>query len=305
MKAMKALITGIDGFTGHYMAAELSAAGYEVFGLSNKHAVTMPNVRAVFTSDLCDATTLTNIVKEVQPNVVVHLAAISFVPHGDISEIYRVNLLGSRNLLEVLSKTGHAVKSVLLASSANVYGNATAGLLDETTSPAPANDYAVSKLAMEYMAKLFMERLPIIITRPFNYTGVGQSDNFLIPKIISHVKRKAEVIELGNLDVARDFSDVRVVVQHYRKLLESSDSRGETFNICSGQAYTLNQVLDMVREISSHSFDVKINPDFVRTNEVKTLMGNPVKLHAHVGSVTEASLFETLQWMLLHADGFQ
>jgi nucleoside-diphosphate-sugar epimerase len=295
---MKAFITGIDGFTGRYMAAELVQAGYDVFGLSPKQNVSMPNVRSVFACDLCDSVSLTNIVKEIQPDVVVHLAAISFVQHGDASEIYRVNLIGTRNLLDVLSRTCKSIKSVLIASSANVYGNTTGGSLDETTFAAPCNDYAVSKLAMEYMAKLFMDRLPIIITRPFNYTGVGQADNFLLPKIVSHVCRKADVIELGNIDVARDFSDVRVVVQYYRRLLESTNLQGETFNICSGQAYTLNQILSMIKEISSHAFEVNINPAFVRASEVKTLIGNPAKLHAQVGSITDISLIDTLKWML-------
>lgn len=284
------------------MAAELCQVGYEVVGLSRKQPEKNTlNVPAVYACDLCDSVSLTRLVKEIQPNIVIHLAAISFVPHGDVAEIYRVNLIGSRNLLEALSQTCKSIKAVLIASSASVYGNATGGLLDESTVPAPCNDYAVSKLAMEYAAKLFMDRLPILISRPFNYTGVGHAEHFLLPKIVRHVQRGASVIELGNLDVARDFSDVRVVVQYYRRLIESIDSgnlRGEIFNICSGRAYTLEHILATIKEISDHCFDIKINPAFQRVNEVKVLIGNPNKLHAQVGSVNDITLVDTLRWML-------
>lgn len=296
---LKAFITGVDGFTGRYLAAELHRAGYEVYGLVHTpRTEAIPGVRAVYACDLCDSAGLSRIIEEVRPDVVAHLAAIAFVAHGDIEAIYRTNVVGSRNLLEALSKSGLPLRAVLVASSANVYGNATEGMLDETAPPAPANDYAVSKLSMEYMARLYKDRLPLTIVRPFNYTGVGQSESFLLPKIVNHVRRRAPVIELGNLEVARDFSDVRTVVNYYRLLLESPAAKGQTFNVCSGKAYTLQEVLTMVRSLSNHSFEVRVNPAFVRQNEVKILIGSRARLEATVGGVPDIPLIETLRAML-------
>jgi GDP-6-deoxy-D-talose 4-dehydrogenase len=299
----KVLITGADGFTGRYLAAELHAAGYEVHGLVHKAGTgSVAGVSALHVADLSDAARLTAVVQEVQPHQVAHLAAIAFVAHGDVDAIYRTNLVGTRHLLEALVQSKAPLDAVLLASSANVYGNSLGGILDEATLPAPANDYAVSKLAMEYVAKLYAERLPIVIARPFNYTGVGQAESFLLPKIVNHVRRRAPLIELGNLDVARDFSDVRNVVQAYMRLLEAPGAVGQTFNVCSGKAWSLNEVLDMVRKISGHDFEVRVNPAFVRANEVKTLLGSRAKLDALSGSaaprVAEIPLHDTLRWML-------
>lgn len=300
---MKVLVTGIDGFTGRYLAAELHRAGHEVFGLARKQLSSeIPGVKHVYACDLCDTAELGRVIATVGADWVAHLAAIAFVAHGDAEAIYRTNLVGSRNLLEALANCDPKPRAVLLASSANVYGNATTGVLEETTPPAPANDYAVSKLAMEYVAKLYADRLPIIITRPFNYTGVGQAENFLLPKIVSHVRRRAPVIELGNLDVARDFSDVRTVVQYYRRLLETPAAIGDTFNICSGKAYTLQDILALARRISGHDFAITVNPAFVRANEVKTLIGSRAKLDSVVEDVPELPLEETLRWMLEAVD---
>lgn len=296
----KILVTGADGFTGRYLAAELQRAGYEVHGLVHNPVASgkVAGVSALHVADLSDAAGLAAVVNEVQPDKVVHLAAIAFVAHGDIEAIYRTNLVGTRHLLEALAQSKAPLDAVLLASSANVYGNSVGGVLDENTPPAPANDYAVSKLAMEYVARLYADRLPLITVRPFNYTGVGQAEGFLIPKIVNHVRRRAPLIELGNLDVARDFSDVRNVVQLYRRLLEAPAAVGQTFNVCSGQAWSLNDVLTMVREISGHDFEVRVNPAFVRQNEVKTLVGSRAKLDAVVGNVPEIALRDTLRWML-------
>ncbi len=191
-------------------------------------------------------------------------------------------------------------RAILLASSSNIYGNAAVEIIEETVLPAPTNDYAVSKLAMEYMARLWIDRLPIIFARPFNYTGIGQSSVFLLPKIVDHFRRRASVIELGNLDVVRDFSDVRTLVQVYRRLLQLAPDeipRGEAFNTCSGKGHSLLSVIQMMQEISGHSIEVRVNPEFVRDNEVKVLLGSRAKLEKIIGTVEDIPLVETLRWM--------
>lgn len=291
---MRALITGIKGFTGRYVAAELATHGWEVWGLG-QHAE--PGDRHYRQADLSDRDGLRRVIDELRPQAVVHLAAVAFVAHDDPDAFYRVNLLGTRNLLEALAASDATPQCVLLASSANVYGNAAGGVLAETTPPNPANDYAVSKLAMEHMARLYSDRLPIVITRPFNYTGVGQSNDFLLPKIVEHFRQQAPVIRLGNLDVSRDFSDVRTVAEAYRRLLGACPS-GETVNICSGRSTSLDEVLRMAESITGHGIEVKVDPAFVRANEVKTLCGDASKLNRLIGDLQPLSLAETLRWML-------
>jgi nucleoside-diphosphate-sugar epimerase len=289
----RALITGLRGFTGYYMARELGAAGYQVYGTVLPGQETGPDMFAV---DLLDRASVAAAVEQVRPDVVVHLAGIAFVAHDDAEQMYRVNVAGTRNLLEALAAGQHKPSCVLLASSANIYGNAQVAVIDESVAPSPANDYAVSKLAMEYMARLWMDRLPIVIARPFNYTGVGQSENFLLPKIVSHFRKGAPRIELGNLAIARDFSDVRMVARSYRRLLAAAPA-GVAFNVCSGQAHSLHSLIDTMSDIAGYRIEVHVNPAFVRGNEVLTLTGSNAKLAGVIGDIAPPPLVETLRWM--------
>lgn len=290
MAGDRVLVTGASGFTGRYVIEQLQAQGCEVVQLSRSG-----DADAAASVNLLDREALREAVHRLQPRRVVHLAAISFVAHGDAEEIYRVNIVGTRNLLEALAGLPQPPVHVLLASSANVYGNA-GGTLSELAPLLPQNDYAVSKMAMEAMAGLWRDRLPITVVRPFNYTGVGQSDRFLIPKIVSHFQRRAEVIELGNLDVSRDFYDVRNVARIYAGLL-ALPAAGETYNVCSGTEWSLQQVIDALRSISGHDIEVRVNPDFVRANEVKSLKGSNRKLMGTLGDLPEFDFAETLSWM--------
>jgi len=288
----RALITGHDGFTGRYVARELEAAGYRVIGLSHSASEDADTI----TADLLDRDSINAAVAQARADVVVHLAAISFVAHGNVEALYNVNLVGTRNLLDALTRAGHPPRIVILASSANVYGNAAIEPITEDTPPEPANDYAVSKLAMEYMARLWMDRLPIVFTRPFNYTGVGQSVNFVLPKIVDHFRRRAPLIELGNVDVSRDFWDVRSVAQSYRRLVEAAPVGG-VFNLCSGRAYSLREAIATLESLAGYRIEIQVNPAFVRANEVTRLSGTNARLLAAVGTLDDYTLPQTLEWM--------
>ncbi len=294
----RTLITGASGFTGRYLVDRLSRDGHELFGIERRVADGERHDLALYEADLLDVEGLTRVIAEVRPQKVVHLAAVAFVAHSDVSSMYAVNVVGTRNLLHALSTAGLEVDTVVIASSANVYGNQRSGELNEQMPPCPANDYGVSKLASEHLARIFGDRLPIVVTRPFNYTGVGQSEQFLIPKIVGHAKRGERIIELGNLDVARDFSDVRFVANCYAGLLGTPEAIGGTFNICSGIPRSLNSVLATVAEISGVALEPIVNPSLVRRDEVRTLSGSRAKLDAMIGCPQAPALDDTIRWML-------
>ena len=290
----KVLITGIDGFTGSHLAAALKQQGLEVVGLSGVRGD--PSV-SIFKCDLLDSVHLNHLIKEIKPDYVVHLAGIAFVGHGNNEDFYRVNVIGTMNLLEALCQPELHLTKVMVASSANIYGMPNIEVIDETVAPAPVNHYATSKLAMECMVRTMFTRLPIVITRPFNYTGVGQNEQFLIPKIIEHFKRGEKVIELGNLDVSRDFSDVRDVVASYIALLMSK-AESTAVNICTGNATSLRQIITKTEELAGYAIEIRVNPSFVRVNEIMCLRGDNNYLKQLTGKTLSLPIEQTLQWML-------
>lgn len=288
------LITGIAGFTGLHLAAELREAGYRVDGtVAPGHPASTPDLH---TCDLTDPVAVRKVVAVVRPDHVVHLAAVSSVAHKDNEAFYRVNVLGTMHLLEALGAEGISPKKVLLASSAQVYGSAARDLVDESICPRPVNHYAASKLAMEHMAATWFDRMPIVIARPFNYTGVGQTDTFLISKIVDHFANRQDRIELGNLFVEREFNDVRAVCRIYRLLLESS-TMGESLNVCSGIGHALMSIIGTLEKTAQMSIKVDVNPALVRPNELIRLVGSNAKLGAAIGPIVFPEIEETLKWM--------
>lgn len=285
----RVLVTGLGGFTGRYVGAELETAGFAVFPLGP--------AREGHRVDLLNADVVREAVRRIRPEAVIHLAGIAFAAHGDAEALYRTNIVGTRNLLSALAHLPELPSMVVLASSAHVYGNAVDEKpLDESSKVHPVSDYAISKLAMEYMARTWSDRLPVLITRPFNYTGVGQDMNFLVPKIVEHFRRGERRIELGNIDVWREFMDVRVVAWIYRRLLETVGS-GDLFNICTGASYSLREILAAMARIAGYEIEVAMNPAFVRNNEIRRLEGDATRLNARVGDPPNYTLMETLGWM--------
>lgn len=266
-------ITGINGFTGKHLEKFLLEKGYEVYGIVN----TKTSNKNHFKCDLLDKTTLSEILIKIKPDYVYHLAAISFVNDSNKLRMYEVNVLGTLNLLESITDLEYRPQKILIASSAAIYGNQNKEVLDESMTPLPVNHYGNSKLAMENMVRTYFDRLNIALVRPFNYTGVGQEDHFLIPKIVQHFKEKRKVIELGNLDVYREFNDVRDIIRIYYKLM-NSDFQSDVVNVCSGKEISLNDILKKMELISNFSIKVKVNPKFVRQNEIKVLKGSTKKL---------------------------
>ena len=288
----KILITGIEGFSGFHLEKALVHEGYEVYG-----TCLMPSLKPNYLT--CDITKMDDIqavVDRVLPDAVIHLAGISFVGESNTALFYDVNVIGTQNLLDALLSAKCSLQKVILASSATVYGNQNKEVLDESMCPHPINHYGISKLAMEHMASTYFEKLPIIIVRPFNYTGIGQGEHFLIPKIVKHYREKQKSIELGNLEVAREFNDARDVVDWYIALLKS-ETKSTVVNLCSGKAISLLEVIDDMNILAGYEIEVKINPAFVREHEIKTLFGSTQKLHELIVVNETHSIQKTLEWM--------
>lgn len=290
------LITGAAGFTGRHLIAAANQKGYRCIALAQQEGQKVPGASDTLIADLLDPAVLEQVILKVKPDFIVHLAAISFVAHGNTAEIYQVNQLGTINLLDAIRKNAPDIKKVLIASSANIYGNTTDLPITEATPPSPVNHYGMSKVTMEMAIQLYAD-LPIVMTRPFNYTGCGQSPNFLIPKIVNAFKAGKQKIELGNLDVSRDFSDVRDVVAAYLRLLETHTT-ASAYNICSGTATSLLSVIETLNGFAGCEMQVSVSPNFVRGDEIETLYGSPELLESAVGSYRQYAMNDTLEWML-------
>ncbi|CAB3803197.1 NAD-dependent epimerase/dehydratase family protein [Pararobbsia alpina] len=291
---MKILLTGVRGFTGPYVRAELERAGHTVIGTVFGAATSATEIGL----DIQCLSACRAAIEQERPDVIINLAGIAATQEAHTEPYYLTNVIGAENLLRACWDVGHMPKKILMISSSVVYGMPMEGQteIDENSPQRPVNHYGISKLAMELLARTWFDRLPILIVRPFNYIGRGQKPNFVTAKIVDHFRRKAPFVELGNLDVARDFSDVRDVAAIYRMLIET-DAVSDVVNVCSGRAYPLQYVLNTLQAITGHPLDVRVNPAFVRANDPKLVRGATAKLEGLIGERRIHDFDSTLEWM--------
>ena len=292
---MRALVTGINGFAGRHLRLELEKRGHEVWGIDTYEAGT-----GITAADILDAGKIKNIIKELSPEVVIHLAAISSVDHKDPSAVYNVNFNGTLNLLSACVGA-RVLSKFLFVSSSQAYGNVDADKLpiDESFPLDPVNHYGAGKAAAEMAVRAFSAEygLPFVIARPFNHTGPGQTDRFVVPKIVSAFRRRDESIELGNTDTVRDYTDVRDVVKAYAGLMENFQS-GEVYNISGGRGLTVAEIFKKVTQITGHNMKIIRHDSLVRGNEIRNVIGCYDKLKISTGWQPELPLETTLRDML-------
>ena len=291
-RSERVLITGATGFTGRLLVERLRQNRREVMAFSN--GADDEGVRNV---DLRDFHSLTQAFSQIRPSAVVHLAGIAATDHSDIGEIYSANVVGTANLFGALAAVNIEPQIVVVASSAQVYAAPKDDApLTEDSPLAPQSHYAVSKRTAEDIARIYSSRFPVIVTRPFNYTGPGQSPSFLVPKIVQHYAEGKSEIRLGNLDLFRDFSDVgRVVEAYYRLVSEPIDP--DTINICSGHSVHLTDIPKILEEISGRTIEVITDRSLVRGNEPHVIAGSPSRLETLVGPLPNPEFRETLLHM--------
>lgn len=298
LEAKNILVTGVSGFTGRHLAGALIDVGAMVHGFSStpldvsKIPINGQNIVGCLT----EPARLLTAIRVVNPDYVIHLAGISFANHISALPYYDVNVIGTENLLKACESHTGNIKRIVIASSAAVYGYPKNDFVSEDNVLSPVSHYGVSKLAMEHIARSYSETLPITLVRPFNYTGTGQPHHFLIPKIVDHFAQKKPKIELGNIKIIREFSDVRDIVKYYCSLLEQ-DEQG-TFNLCTGHSNSFADVIHTLTEITNHEIEVEKNPEFVRKNDLLRLVGSPEKLIAATKIRPSFTLRDTLETML-------
>jgi nucleoside-diphosphate-sugar epimerase len=291
-RSERIFLTGSGGFTGRPLAARLRQNGHDVFGSTHT-----PATSGETQGDLRDEKWIDRTVQEIRPTVVIHLAGIATPLHGSIGEIYSINVAGTANLFSALAKMSEPPKRVIVASSATVYAAPKDDQpIMESHPLGPQNHYGASKRAVEDMARLFADCFPIIITRPFNYTGPGQEPIFLIPKIVDHFVRREPRINLGNLDLFRDFADLRRVVEVYARLVDRRVDHA-VVNICSGRTVHLAGIVGFLQEMSGHSIEVVKDPALVRPGEPRTILGSTARLDSMLGELPNPDFRDTLQSM--------
>jgi len=294
---MKALITGCNGFAGRHLAVELRSHDYDVHGIditAHEDSICL---------DLLNIQAMCKYMLKVKPDIIFHLAAQANVGLSwkIPQKTYGVNVLGTLNLLEAVKQAENSCRIILVGSS-DQYG--VTGLIEKPISEAtalnPSNPYSASKKAQEEIAAVYKKAydMDIVLTRSFNHSGPGQGLGFLIPDLCSEIVKvesgTSKFLKVGNLEVTRDFSDVREIVKAYRLLGEKGQS-GEVYNVGSGIGRKAQDILDLLLEMAKCEIPVQQDESRMRKSDTPVLICDNTKIKIKTGWKHKISIKKTLK----------
>jgi len=303
---MRALIVGGRGFVGGFLIEHLLASSDEVYIAALEEPETIPTFNggrvSSVTLDITDSKRCGQVIQEIAPQAVYHLAGISFVPEAetDFERTLKVNVAGTANLARACHLMDKNI-AFFFTSSAEVYGAVTPDQcpLREDSVVRPTNNYSLSKRMAELVVERYQRlgQIRAVIARPFNHIGPGQDHRFVASNFALQLARIAKgqappTLFVGNLEARRDFSDVRDIVRAYRALAAGGDG---VFNLGSGQARSIQELLDTLIDISGLDVEIKQDGTRMRGPEVRELYGSFQKAKTLVGWEPQVPFRQTLE----------
>lgn len=308
----RALITGITGFVGSHLAEHLFANGYEVYGTvrwrsRHDNIVKIRNNITLVEADIRDAYSIRKAIDESRPDFIFHLAAQSFVPtsfHAP-QETLTTNIVGTVNLLEAV-RSSNTDPKIHIAGSSEEYGLVHPNEIPvkETNPLRPLSPYGVSKIAEEMLGFQYFKSygMKIVVTRAFNHTGNRRGDVFVesnFAKQIAEIEKGLQepVIRVGNLNASRDFTDVHDIAKAYELCLKKCDF-GEVYNICSGKAWKIKDVLNLLLSMAKIDVEIKQDPARLRPSDVEILLGDSTKFREKTGWKPNIPFEKTMEDLL-------
>ena len=297
----KVLIFGASGFVGSYLSKEFLDHNYEVYGSDKNVAEMLPKEVKFKISDLLNAIQTEKLISKINPDIIVNLAAISSVsaswniPQATVD----INVIGALNIMEAARKIEKKPKIMFIGSSEEYIASSLP--MNESTPLNASNPYGISKITQEQFAKLYREQydLKIYCVRPFNHTGVGQKDSFVLPnwcKQVAEIEKsgKPGVLKVGNLRVKRDFSHVKDIVRAYRMIVES-DKCDFIYNVGSGISHSLENILQFIVGLSSQKIEIDVDPGRIRPTDQPIICCDYNLIKTELGWEPEYTVFDALK----------
>lgn len=297
----KYFITGINGFVGKYFVDYVHGVepDSDIMGVDLGETSKAKDIKYK-SLNLCDEKAVHNTIEQYKPDYIVHLAAVSSVAKSweDPAGCFLNNNAAFLNLAEAIRKTEINAR-ILSVGSSEEYGIYDKPM-NENFVLHPKSPYSVARLSQEYLSKLYVDRfgLDIVMTRSFNHIGPGQSTQFVVSSFISQLvniadKKSENKMMVGNIDVARDFTDVRDVVDAYYKILTCAQNR-QVYNVCSGKATKLRDIIDMASNKLQIKPNIIIDKSRLRSNEIMVVVGDNTKIKSELGWKPKYTLEQTI-----------